>query len=48
MKVDNETLEEQADNQTVERLFVEQEDIVMNINVTMVCSGKMAHIIIHI
>ena len=33
-EVDNETLEEEADNQTIEGLSVEQEGIVENIHVT--------------
>ena len=43
-EVDNETPEEEAENQTIEGLSVEHEDIVQNIYVTMVCFGKVVHI----
>ena len=48
MEVDNESLEKEADNQIIEGLSVEQGDIVQNTYMTMVCCGKMFHIIIRI
>ena len=41
----NQPLKEEADNQTIEGVYVEQEDVAHDTYVTMVCFGKMVHII---